>query len=491
LQVYKFGGTSVGSKAAILACVEHVRAAGGDLTVVVSAMSGVSNRLIEGAEAAHRGELERARTIGVEFWISHKETVEALLSSHERQAKMRTLVEGATSKLLDIYQSVFVLRELTPRTRDAVLSYGERVLAPIFAEALIEHGVTAQFVDAAGLVFADRRLGTVWPDFDRCQAGVDALLRPLVAAGVVPVVPGFIGTGPEGELLTLGWGGTDLTASIVGRALGADRVVLWKEVDGLMTADPKLVPGARVLTALHPREAAELAFYGAKILHPRTLFPLADRPIPLFVRNTFDATAPGTRIAGDVPPGAYPVKALSAIPHQALLSISGKGMLGVPGVAGRTFSALCAAGHSTAMISQASSEASICFVVPAAEAGHAARAVRDAFSAELASGLVDDVRIEPGLALIGVVGLGMRGLPGIAARTFGALARAKVNVIAIAQGSSELNITIAVLDADVKAALCALHAEFQLDKLHPLGDAQGGEAQLAVLGFGQIGRALV
>jgi aspartokinase/homoserine dehydrogenase 1 len=490
MQVYKFGGASVGSTAAITAAIEHVRAAGTELTVVVSAMSGVTDLLLEAVEGAQRGRPEDAAAAVGRFRASHLETIGSLLGATDRAARMRAVVDQAADDLEAICRSVAVLRELTPRTRDAVTSRGERVMAPLLAEALCDRGVPAQYVDAAEVIFADRRFGTVWPDFARCQAAVDARLRPLLSAGKIPVVPGFLGTGAEGELLTLGRGGTDLTASILGRMLNAERVVLWKEVDGLMTADPRRVPGARVLSALHTREAAELAFYGATILHPRTLFPLADRPIPLFIRNTFDAAAAGTRIAGDVPPGAYPVKALSAVPGQALLSISGKGMLGVPGVAGRTFSALCAAGHSTAMISQASSEASICFVVPGAEAGHAARALREAFSAELASGLIDDVRVEPGVALVAVVGLGMRGLPGIAARTFGALARAKVNVVAIAQGSSELNITVAVLDAEVTGALCALHAEFQLDKLHPLGDAEGGEAQIALVGFGQIGRAL-
>jgi aspartokinase/homoserine dehydrogenase 1 len=491
MQIYKFGGAAVGTPDAILTAIDHVRSSQTKLTVVVSAMSGVTDLLIEAAEASLHGQISRAVAAASRFRALHQETIRALFSDSERAGRMEVIVDQAADELEAICRSVGVLRELTTRTRDAVMSRGERVLAPLFAEALADHGVRAQYVDATEIIFADRRLGTVWPDFARCQAGVDARLRPLLAQGVVPVVPGFLGTGVEGELLTLGRGGTDLTASILGRLLGAERVVLWKEVDGLMTADPRLVPSARPLTALHTREAAELAFYGAKVLHPRALFPLADRPIPLFIRNTLDTSAPGTRIAGDVPPGAYPVKALSAVQGQALLSISGKGMLGVPGVAGRTFSALSAAGHSAAMISQASSEASICFVIPDAEASHAARALREVFAAELASGLIDDIRIEPGLALIAVVGLGMRGLPGIAARTFGALARAKVNIVAIAQGSSELNITVAVLDAEVKTALQALHSEYRLDKVHPLGDAGGGEAQIALVGFGQIGRTLV
>ncbi|HEX8411569.1 MAG TPA: ACT domain-containing protein, partial [Thermoanaerobaculia bacterium] len=225
------------------------------------------------------------------------------------------------------------------------------------------------------------------------------------------------------------------------------------------------------------------------VLHPRTMIPLVDRKIPLFVRNTFREGSV-TRIADDVKPGAYPVKALTAIHRQSLISIEGAGMIGVPGVAGRAFTALSNAGHSVSMISQASSEASICFVVPEAEAVHAVAALDEAFASERKAKLIDRVRAEKAIALIAVVGLGMRGRPGIAARTFSALSGARVNVVAIAQGSSELNITIAVSEGDATRALQSLHNEYQLDKLHPLADATGRESKLTLLGFGQIGRAL-
>ena len=212
------------------------------------------------------------------------------------------------------------------------------------------------------------------------------------------------------------------------------------------------VPNARVLEEVHYREAAELAFYGAKVLHPRTMIPLVDREIPLYIRNSFQSQLPGTRIAADVKPGAYPVKALAAIHSQALIAIEGKGMIGVPGVAGRAFSALAQAGHSVSMISQASSESSICFVVPEAEAAHATAALEEAFEPERRLKLIDRIHAEKRVALIAVVGLGMRGHAGIAARTFSAISGAGVNIIAIAQGSSELNITVAVEEKDATAA---------------------------------------
>ena len=226
------------------------------------------------------------------------------------------------------------------------------------------------------------------------------------------------------------------------RSLGAQSVTLFKEVDGLMTADPKSVPNARLLDEVHYREAAELAFYGAKVLHPRTMIPLVDRGIPLFVRNTFQPQSRGTRIAADVKPGAYPVKALAAVHHQALVAIEGKGMIGVPGVAGRAFTSLAQAGLSVSMISQASSEASICFVVPETEADHAVAALEEAFALERKMKFIDRVRAEKNVALVAVVGLGMRGRPGIAARTFSALSSERVNVhVSEVDGIDEVTIT--------------------------------------------------
>src|SRR5688572_6017726 len=304
------------------------------------------------------------------------------------------------------------------------------------------------------------------------------------------VMPGYLGRGADGEVVTLGRGGTDFSAAILARCIGARAVTLFKEVDGLMTADPRSVSTARLIPELHYREAAELAFYGAKVLHPRTMIPLVDRKIPLRVRSTFHEQLAGTRIADDVRPGDYPVKALTAIHRQALIAIEGSGMIGVPGVAGRAFTALAQAGHSVSMISQASSEASICFALPEAEAEHAIAALEEAFAAERTMKLADRIQAEKKVALVAVVGLGMRGRPVIAARTFSALSGAKVNILAIAQGSSELNITVAIAENDVTRALNALHTEYQLEKIRPLADTSGRESKLTFLGFGQIGRAL-
>lgn len=490
IDVYKFGGVAVGTPEAVRAAAGHVERAAPNVAVVVSAMNGVTDLLLDTAQAALRRDRGRWEAAAREFETRHTSLVTALFPSKARAGELRERIAEATHELRAMAESISVLRELTPRAQDALVARGERLLARIFTSFLVDSGVSAVYVDAPDVLFTERRLGSLWPNFGRCERAVKRIVAPLTATGNVVVIPGYIGSGPDGEVVTLGRGGSDFSAAILARSLGARAVTLFKEVDGLMTADPKSVPSARVLAELHYREAAELAFYGAKVLHPRTMIPLVDRGIPLHVRNTFLPERGGTRIAGDVRPGAYPVRALTAIHRQALVSIEGSGMMGVPGVAARAFTALSQAGHSVSMISQASSEASICFVVTEAEAAHAVAALEEAFALERKAKLIDRIRAEKNIALIAVVGLGMAGRPGIAARTFSALSGDRVNVVAIAQGSSELNITIAVQEGDAPRALVALHNEFQLDKLRPLADPSGRESKLTLLGFGQIGRAL-
>jgi aspartokinase/homoserine dehydrogenase 1 len=488
VEVFKFGGVAVGSVEAILIAAGHVKRAAPGVAAVVSAANGVTDLLLEAGQAALRGDRERSMAAAAKFEARYHELAEGVSRKHARE--LRSMISASTEELRSMCESIAVLRELTPRANDALVARGERVLARIFTAVLIDQGVDAVYVDATEIILTERRLGSLWPNFKRCENAAKKHILPLLAGHRVVVLPGYLGSGPDGEIVTLGRGGTDFSAAILARSIGAKSVTLFKEVDGLMTADPKSVTGARLLGELHYREAAELAFYGAKVLHPRTMIPLLDRKIPLFVRNTFRETSAGTRIADDVKPGAYPVKALTAIHRQSLVSIEGSGMIGVPGVAGRAFTALSDAGHSVSMISQASSESSICFVVPEAEADHAVGALETAFLQERKAKLIDRIRAEKAIALIAVVGLGMRGRPGIAARTFSALSGARVNVVAIAQGSSELNITIAVSEGEATRALQALHNEYQLDKIHPLADTTGRESKLTLLGFGQIGREL-
>lgn len=489
VDVYKFGGMAVGSAEAIRTAVGHIHRVP-RVVVIVSAMNGITDLLIEAGNAAVRGDRDACHRAAAAFERRHASLLPQLFRSEKQRRELRNLISETGAQMRALTDSIGVLREFSLRAHDSLAARGERLLARIFADFARQQGLDVMYVDTTSVVFADRKNGNIWPDFIKCDRAARQIVNPILDAGKIVIIPGYIASGPDGEVVTLGRGGSDFVAAIMARSLNARALTLFKEVDGLMTADPKSVPNARVLPELHYREATELAYYGAKVLHPRTIIPLLDRNIPLFVRNSFRDT-PATRIAGNVKPGSYPVRALTAVRQQALIAIEGSGMIGVPGIAGRAFTALSDAGHSVSMISQASSEASICFVVPEIEADHARRALEQAFELERKRKLVDRIKVEKKIALIAVVGLGMRGKPGVAARTFSALSNEKVNIVAIAQGSSELNITVAVSEADATSALLALHAEYQLDKLRPLAEITGRESKLTLLGFGKIGRELV
>ncbi len=317
------------------------------------------------------------------------------------------------------------------------------------------------------------------------------MLEPLLGRGVIVVVPGFIGAGHDGAVVTLGRGGSDLTATVLARALEAREVTLWKDVPGCMTADPRIVPEARVVGTLDAREASELAYYGAKVLHPRTLIPLRSG-MTLRLRPFADPAASGTTIVvGRIARGA-PVRAISGISRQALVAVSGTGMLGVPGVAARVFGPLAAAHVSVSMISQASSEQSICFTVPSDRGDEVAERLRAAFVDELTRREVDEIAVRSGLTTIAVVGSGMARTPGIAARIFDAVARARVNVVAIAQGASERNVSFVVDEQEAPAAVRAVHAAFRLDKVGGGRAAPRTEStDIILLGMGRVGCELV
>jgi bifunctional aspartokinase / homoserine dehydrogenase 1 len=336
----------------------------------------------------------------------------------------------------------------------------------------------------------DAHHGNATPDIAATQVRARAALRPLLRRGKIPVVPGFIGRAPDGALTTLGRGGSDLTATLLARCLGARRVVLWKDVPGVLTADPRLVPDAHLIPQLHQREAAEVAYYGAKVLHPRALIPLEGLPTIVDVRSFYHPERPGTEISARRALPKYPVKALATIKGQALVTVAGKGMLGVPGIASRTFGAMHASGLSVSTIFQASSESSIGFTLAEADATRAVAALERAFREERALGLIEEISAQGGLAVVAVVGNGMRGTPGIASRVFNALAAGGVNVVAIAQGSSELNISFVVAEREAAEATRRVHAAFQLSKIGGGRALATGHTDVVLLGFGKVGRAL-
>lgn len=491
LQIVKFGGSSVQSAETLVQVARIIRQLAQEqrLVVVLSAMGGMTDLLLDAAEHAVRG--ADFSTHVTTFEQRHRLAAETVLPVGPRRDATIEKIKAATDELVQICQSLQVLREKTPRILDLVVSRGERLLARIIEAMLAESGYDVRYVDAPEVIKVRSQFGTMFPDLSATTACAQQILRPIIASDAITIVPGYIGSGPNNELVTLGRGGSDLTATVLAHCLRADQVTLYKEVDGMLTADPRYVREARIVPEVHFREAAELAFYGAKVLHPRSIIPLLEHKIPLFLKNTFRPEQPGTRIASDVPAGAFPVKALTAAFHQALVTIEGKGMMGVPGIAGRAFQALAQASISVSMITQASSEASICLVIAESEAKAAVQVLTEAFKFEIQNLLIDRINTRDQLAVLAVVGLGMKGTPGIAARTFAALARAEVNVEAIAQGSSELNISLVIAQARAAQALSSLHREFRLEKLRVLPTATEHLTHWVLHGVGQIGRTLV
>ncbi len=457
--------------------------------VVVSAFAGVTDALLGIAQGLSRGRDPAIRKTVAELRKRYEASVRAAIPEGEDRRRLREAIRRVFDEIESLTRAPALLRELSPRALDHLLAQGEDLAARVFSVGLAARRVASEYVSALELIATDGQFGQASPDLAATDRRVRRRLRPLLAKGVVPVVPGFVGADSEGRAVTLGRGGSDLTATLLGRALAASGVHLWKDVEGFLTADPRVVPDARVIPQLNVREAAELAYYGAKVLHPRALIPVGGR-VPVFVRPFRFPDRPGTEISGRRTLERYPVKALSAIASQALVTVAGNGMLGVPGIAARTFGALHKQGISVSLISQASSEHSICAGVPGQQADAARRSLLEAFRQEITRREVDGVEVRGDLATISVVGLGMAGTPGIAARVFGALSGGGINVVAIAQGSSELNISFVVEAAQAGEAQRRIHDAFQLSKI---GGGQAGVAERAdvvLLGFGQVGRTL-
>jgi len=469
--VMKFGGTSVGSADAFAQVAEIVKAAVAHeaagarpgVIVVTSAMSGVTNMLIEAAQRAAQGDESFHQAQQDSLLLKHQVVAGRLVEDGSERATLTRMLEQRLAEFDRLCSSIAVLGELTTRGLDVVSGLGERMAAPLLATVLRAAGLRAEAIDATELIVTDNVFGSAAPIDDLTEEKCRDRLLPLLQSGIVPVVTGFIGATKEGVPTTLGRGGSDYSAAIVGAALHADEIQIWTDVNGVMTADPRIVPNARSLKQLSYEEVAELAYYGAKVLHPKTVTPAIEKKIPVRVLNTFEPSHPGTLIVEKSQAEARgTVKAITAIRAMNLVTISGRGMMGVPGIAARTFGAVARVDANVLMISQSSSEQSICFVVPEASADAVLAALREEFRRELEHRYIDSIHGMSHINIVAVVGSGMRGTPGLAARVFTAVSKAGINVIAIAQGSSEANISLVVIDADVTPALRAIHDIFEL-----------------------------
>ena len=456
----KFGGTSMGSPEALDQAATIVLGQAQQweaLVVVVSAMSGVTDALTQGALTAASGDDQTYRALVTDLRARHYTAVDALLDPNGERRRLLAVVDSYLDEFSLFCRSVHTLGEVTPRAMAAITSLGERISARLLAAVLRQRGANSEAMDASDLIVTDNTYQDAVPRMEATQEQVSARLMPLMAQGVIPVVTGFIGATEEGITTTLGRGGSDYSAAILGACLDCDEVWTWTDVDGVMTANPNLVPEAQVIPLLSYSEVGELAYFGAKVLHPRTIRPVVERGIPLWVKNTFNPSSPGTQIVGEVENSAGSVKSVTLIEDLSLVTVEGRGMMGVPGIAARTFAAVASQGASVLMISQASSEQSISFVIPTAAVPPVVQAVEQEMTLELARRDIDRVRSQDQMVIVTAVGTGMRSTPGIAARIFGALSQADINVIAIAQGSSECSISLVVAAGDAASAVRQIH----------------------------------
>jgi aspartokinase/homoserine dehydrogenase 1 len=459
----KFGGTSVGDASCIQKVVEIIRAASskGDLVVVVSAMAGVTNKLVEAAAHSEAGNRDAVATIFEELRKQHEQTVRTLLDSPgELHANMCDLLHEGDR----LCQNTNQLRQLTPRTSDSISSLGERLSAPIIAAALSKRGTPSRAVDATELIATDSNHGAADPHLDLTRQNCQARLRPLLQQGIVPVVTGFIGATTEGTLTTLGRGGSDYSATILAAALDADEVIIWTDVDGLMTADPRAVSEARTISEISYREAAELAYFGAKVLHPKTLRPVMQSRIPLQIRNTFAPERAGTRITS-VGPANVRVKAVAAISDAAMITVRGRDIVEVTQALSHALTDPSSPGAEVLLISPSHSQNDTCLVVHSSSAKTLADALRSEFVADATPQQDEQIKVDSTVAVVTVVGQHVCTASGLMDRVFNALASENIHVLPMTQAASECNLSYVVARKDVKAALTTTHREFQLGEL--------------------------
>jgi aspartate kinase len=459
----KFGGTSVGDIQRLQEVASIVRTYLPQRPIVVaSAMAGVTNTLLETAQLALQRETDRVKKNVETLKEKHLNVANTLLKDAVRHRELIQRQSALIDELANLYRGVSLLKELSVRSIDAIASFGEILSCLQLAAILKDNGVNAEFVDARMIIRTDNHFGEAAVDFSVTNEKVKSALLPLIGKDIVPVITGFIGSTEDGLTTTLGRSGSDYTGSIVGAAIDSKEIWIWTDVDGVMTADPRYVTGAKVLSEISYREAAEMSYFGAKVIHPKTMMPAIEKNIPIRIKNTFNPSHPGTLISQSTNTTDRVVKNITSIDNLSLIAIEGNGMVGVPGISARIFSALARVRVNVMMISQASSEHNVCIIVPQKDCGKAVKELRSEFDTDLAKKIIDDIAVQENVSIIAVVGEGMKGKRGIAGKTFTAIANADVNIVAIAQGSSELNISLVVEQSEVRKAVQAIHDAFHL-----------------------------
>jgi len=478
MKILKFGGTSVGSIASIQTLLNILKNEQGEKPVVVlSAMSGVTNLLVSMAEGAAQG-VDFASSLA-ELEKRHFEVVKALLDiQHQNPAFTKLKINF--NLLEELLQGVLTLKELTPKTRDQVLSFGERCSTLMVSKIAAQYFPEAIFVDASELIKTDNAFGNAKVNMDLTEQLIRGFYNEN--KGKMLFVTGFIAGNDAGQITTLGRGGSDYTAAIFGSALNASEIDIWTDVNGMMTADPRMVKKAFPLPELTYTEAMELSYFGAKVIYPPTMIPAFLKKIPIVIKNTFEPEFPGTVIQHDCKASNLPIKGISSINSISILNLEGSGMVGKSGFSGRLFSLLAREQINIILITQSSSEHSITFAVQPADAERAKALIEQEFELELLANKLEKPEIEANLAVLAVVGENMKQTPGVSGKLFHALGRNGVNVRAIAQGSSEYNISVIISSHDLAKALNAVHDAFFIELTKTL--------HAFCLGTGNIGKTL-
>jgi len=458
MQVIKFGGSSVAGAEQIKKVITIVQGAiATDQTIlVVSAMGGITDRLIKAGELAAIGDINYQQLLR-EMEVRHLETVRSLLPIQQQSATL-SRVKQQFNQLEGFCEGVFLLGELSPRTIDTIISYGELLSSLIISAALEGMHIQQRWTDPRELIITDSQFGRAAVDFTSTNQKIKEYI--LAHPGGLYVVPGFIAADANRQTTTLGRGGSDYTAAIFAAALDAKVLEIWTDVSGMMTADPRLVQHPRVIPRISYQEAMELSHFGAKIIYPPTIQPVMNREIPVRIKNTFSPDDFGTVIEKDAVASDGFIRGISSISKISLLSLEGSGMIGIPGFSKRLFEALAEGGINVILITQSSSEHSICVGINEADAAAAKLVVDRFFAAEISSGKVEPLQVESGLAILALVGEQMKSHPGVSGKMFGVLGRNGINVRAIAQGSSERNISAVLQEKDVKKAINVLHEAF-------------------------------
>ena len=476
MKVLKFGGTSVGSAESILNVKKIVESQTEPVIVVVSALGGITDKLIQTAQMALEGDL-RYQKVFLEIVGRHEKVIREVLPAGSARGELLTIVRALLEELRSIYQGVCLIRDLSPKTEATIVSYGERMSSRIVATVIDG----ARWYDSRDIIRTEKKNGK---NVLCAQATNEIVRNTWKRLPEISLMGGFISSDIEsGEVTNLGRGGSDYTAAIVAAALDATALEIWTDVDGFMTADPRVISTAYVIDELSYVEAMELCNFGAKVIYPPTIYPVCVKNIPIWVKNTFNPDAPGTIIKKDIHLGEKPIRGISSIKGTTLITVSGLSMVGVIGVNRRIFGCLAENGISVFMVSQASSESSTSLGVKDEDRERACQVLDKEFEKEIADGSMFPSHAESGLATVAVVGEHMKHTPGIAGKLFGTLGRSGISVIACAQGASETNISFVIQEPYLRKALNVIHDSFFLSEYKVLN--------LFICGVGTVGSSLI